>query len=256
MNVIEVAHLCKRFGKIAALDDVSLVARQGMTVGIVGESGSGKSTLARAVLGLQRPDSGSLRILGHEIVLGGRMPRELRRSVQLVPQDPRHTLNPARTVQRSLWFHMAAQGIRRAERKARAHDALAMVALTPDYLHAYPGELSGGLAQRVAIARALVGDPAVLVCDEAVSALDKGVQAQVLNVLSELQRDRRLSLVFVSHDLAVVEHISDEITVLRRGRVVETGATQDILRAPKDPYTTELLAARTAHPPLQGDEEG
>ncbi|MFE7972667.1 ABC transporter ATP-binding protein [Streptomyces shenzhenensis] len=249
MTVIEASHLTQRFGATVALDDVSFVAREGMTVGIVGESGSGKSTLVRAVLGLQRPDSGSLRILGRTVDMGRRIPRSLRRAVQLVPQDPKHTLNPARTVRSSLWFHMAAQGIPRSERQSRAADVLARVALTPEYLHAYPNELSGGLAQRIAIARALVGGPKVLVCDEAVSALDKGVQAQVLNVLADLQRERRLSIVFVSHDLAVVEHMSDEITVLRAGRVVESGPTEDILRDPADPYTAELLAARHSTSP-------
>ncbi|WP_432974421.1 ABC transporter ATP-binding protein [Dactylosporangium sp. CA-233914] len=249
MTVIEVAHLTQRFGATLALDDVSLTAREGTTLGIVGESGSGKSTLVRAVLGLQRPDSGTLRVLGRPVDMGRRMPRDLRRAVQLVPQDPKHTLNPARTVRSSLWFHMAAQGIPRSQRQSRAADVLAMVALTPEYLHAYPNELSGGLAQRIAIARALVGDPKVLICDEAVSALDKGVQAQVLNVLCDLQRERRLSIVFVSHDLAVVEHMSDEIAVLRSGRVVESGPTNSILRDPADPYTAELLAARHATSP-------
>ncbi|MET7395686.1 ATP-binding cassette domain-containing protein [Dactylosporangium sp. NPDC005572] len=249
MTIIEVAHLTQRFGATLALDDVSLTVHEGRTVGIVGESGSGKSTLVRAVLGLQRPDSGTLHVLGRPVDMGRRMPRDLRRAVQLVPQDPKHTLNPARTVRSSLWFHMAAQGIPRSERQSRAADVLAMVALTPEYLHAYPNELSGGLAQRIAIARALLGDPKILVCDEAVSALDKGVQAQVLNVLSDLQRERRLSIVFVSHDLAVVEHMSDEITVLRSGRVVESGPTLDILRDPADPYTAELLAARHATSP-------
>lgn len=244
--ILEGAGIVKRFGSFTALHGVDFRIPPGVTLGVVGESGSGKSTLGRIVMRLMSPDEGSVTLDGRDLhSLSASALREARRLIQLVPQDPRNALNPTMTVRESLEFQMRAQGIARRDWAPRARDLLETVALPPDYLHAYPHELSGGQAQRVAIARAIAGSPRVLVCDEAVSALDKSVQAQVLNTFAGLQRDRGLAMFFITHDLAVVEHIADDILVLNRGRVVERGVTADVLASPSDPYTRDLLAARS-----------
>jgi ABC-type glutathione transport system ATPase component len=245
MTVLAADRLVKRFGSFTALDDVSFRLERGRTLGVVGESGSGKSTLGRIVMRLMDPDSGTVR-LGDEDLFGldRAALRRARRRIQLVPQDPRHALNPSMTVRQTFAFQMAAQGVPRSSWRSMSTELLARVSLTPDYLHAFPHELSGGQAQRIAIARAIVGDPDVLVADEAVSALDKSVQAQVLNTFAQLQQELGVALFFISHDLAVVEHMSDDLLVLNRGSVVESGPTSHVLSAPQDSYTRELLAAR------------
>lgn len=236
----------KRFGGFSAVDDVDFAIEPGRTLGVVGESGSGKSTLGRIVMRLLTPDAGSVTLDGHDLFSMSRSTlRRARRMFQLVPQDPRNALNPAMTVGENLAFQLRAQGVPRNEWRARSADLLEMVSLTADYTHAYPHELSGGQAQRVAIGRAIASRPRLLVCDEAVSALDKSVQAQVLNTFADLQKQLGVAMFFITHDLAVVEHIADDLLVLNRGRVVESGETHSVLAAPADPYTQELLAARS-----------
>lgn len=244
-SVISGSGLVKTFGDFTALDGVDFTVDEGATVGIVGESGSGKSTLGKVLMSLLKPDAGTLHMGETDILaLRGRDLRAFRRRMQLVPQDPRTSLNPTMSVGTNLEFQYAAQGVPKARWSALTEELLDTIALPVDYAHAYPHELSGGQVQRIAIARAISGDPDVLVCDEAVSALDKSVQAQVLNTLARLQQQRGLAMFFITHDLSVVEHISDDIVVLNRGRVVESGKTRVVLSDPHDPYTRELLAAR------------
>jgi ABC-type glutathione transport system ATPase component len=199
------------------------------------------------------PTAGRLLLDGRDVAAAG---AAFRRRVQLVPQDPRTSLNPTISVRTTLEFQLRAQRVPRREWETRMTSRLEQVSLTSAFLDAFPHELSGGQAQRVAIARAILNDPDVLVCDEAVSALDKSVQAQVLNTLADLQRDSGVSMVFISHDLGVVEHMADQVLVLYRGKVVDAGPTDAVLDAPTDPYTRELLAARSesslAHYPHPG----
>ncbi|MDQ1083714.1 MULTISPECIES: ABC transporter ATP-binding protein [Microbacterium] len=246
-TILEGRGIVKTFGDFTALHGIDLRLEPGRTLGVVGESGSGKSTLGRIVMRLMKPDAGTVLLGGRDLfALSRSQLRRARRDFQLVPQDPRNALNPTATVGESLMFQLAAQGVARREWRTRIDDLLQTVSLSGDYAHAYPHELSGGQAQRVAIARAIAGRPRLLVCDEAVSALDKSVQAQVLNTFAELQSGLGVALFFITHDLAVVEHIADDLLVLNRGRAVEEGPTVDVLHAPSDPYTRELLAAR--HP--------
>jgi ABC-type glutathione transport system ATPase component len=235
----------KMFGSFTALQNVSFELQRGRTLGVVGESGSGKSTLGRIVMRLLNPDAGTVRLAGEDLFALDRAGlRRARRRIQLVPQDPRNALNPTMTVRQNLVFQFGAQGLQRSGWARRAEQLLDQVSLTPDYLNAYPYELSGGQAQRVAIARAIAGEPEILVCDEAVSALDKSVQAQVLNTFADLQSSLGVAMFFISHDLAVIEHISDDVLVLNRGTTVEQGSTREVLADPADPYTRELLDAR------------
>ncbi|GAB3596723.1 ABC transporter ATP-binding protein [Microbacterium tumbae] len=244
--ILEGSGIVKRFGDFTALHDVSFSIGPGRTLGVVGESGSGKSTLGRIVMRLMSPDAGSVRLDGRDLfALTPRQLRLARRDFQLVPQDPRNALNPTMTIGGSLAFQLRAQGVARREWSSRSADLLAAVALAPDYIHAFPHELSGGQAQRVAIARAIATRPKLLICDEAVSALDKSVQAQVLNTFADLQASLGVAMFFITHDLAVVEHIADDVLVLNRGHAVESGKTAAVLADPADPYTRELLAART-----------
>ncbi|MBB2747235.1 UNVERIFIED_ORG: ABC-type glutathione transport system ATPase component [Microbispora rosea subsp. rosea] len=213
--------LVKRFPSgVLAADGVSFAVRHGETVGLVGASGSGKSTVARIVLGLVRPDAGSVRFDRHELTaLPPRRLRPLRARLQFVPQSPRTSLNPRLTVAQSIAFNLRAHGWRRGDVRARVAELLDQVGLPAGYAARRPAELSGGQAQRVAIARALATRPDLVVCDEAVSALDKSVQAQILNLLAGLQRDTGVAYLFVSHDPAVVEHLCDRVLVMRDGRV-------------------------------------
>lgn len=239
-------HVTKKFGEHTALDDVSFTVQQGKTLGVVGESGSGKSTLGKIALRLLHPDNGEIYYRGYPVL--GMTPSQLRNMrlhLQLIPQDPRNALNPAKNIWQSLCFHMAAQRVKRDRWQSLAVESLDKVSLGPEYLDAFPSELSGGQAQRVAIARAISSRPDVLVCDEAVSSLDKSVQAQVLNVLCDLQKEMGLSMFFITHDLNVVDYMCDDVLVLNDGHVVESGCARDIMDHPKDPYTRELLAAKS-----------
>lgn len=227
-----------------AVDKVSLNVNVGCTLGIVGESGCGKSTTARMLLRLIEPTSGSIQLEGRDISsLRGRSLSTARRRMQLVPQNPQTSFNPRLTVRHSLLFNLRSAGIPRGNRSALVDSFLDRVALDRDLAAAYPHELSGGQLQRAAIARALLTSPSVIVCDEAVSALDKSVQAQILNLFVEVQRDLGVAYVFISHDLAVVQHISDDVAVMRGGRVVEQADSDSLWRSPAHPYTQELLAS-------------
>ncbi len=237
---------------LTAVDGVDLTVRRGRTVGLVGESGSGKSSIGAALLGLTSPAAGTVEFGGADITHATRSDRRLlARRMQVVFQDPYGSMNPARTVGDTLSEALRHNlGLGTDETRARLEHALDDVGLPHGTADRYPAEFSGGQRQRIAIARALVMDPDFVVCDEAVSALDLSVQAQVLNLLAELQRRRGLSYLFISHDLAVVRHVSDEIVVLHRGRVVEEGPAGRITTAPAHPYTRALLAAAPVPDPV------
>ena len=226
---------------VRAVDGVSFSVPPGGCFGIVGESGCGKSTLARLILGLHPATGGDILVDGRK--LSGMHRRERAQLIQPVFQDPFSSLNPRRTVADIVGMPLAAQGVGEAERTKRVNEMLARVGLTAEQGGRLPAQLSGGQRQRVAIARALVLRPRIVVCDEPTSALDVSVQAQILNLLAELRRDLGLTLVFISHNLAVVEHICDEVAVMYLGRVVERAETDDLFRRPAHPYTRALLAS-------------
>ena len=229
-----------------ALDDVSLALADGETLGVVGESGSGKSTLARTILGLVRQSAGEVLWDGRPVDPSDRLQvRQFRRDVQVVFQDPVGSLDPRLTAGESVAEALdALEGVRdRAAARARVGEALESVGLDPSMAARYPHQLSGGQCQRVAIARATIVRPRLLICDEAVSALDVSVQAQIVNLLVDLQRRHGLALLFISHNLAVVRHVADRVVVLRAGRRVEYGPAAAMFATPADPYTRRLLAA-------------
>jgi peptide/nickel transport system ATP-binding protein len=226
---------------VRAVDGVSFAVPPGGCFGIVGESGCGKSTLARLILGLHPATGGDILVDGRK--LSGMHRRERARLIQPVFQDPFSSLNPRRSVADIVGMPLAAQGVGEAERTKRVQEMLARVGLTAEQGGRLPAQLSGGQRQRVAIARALVLRPRIVVCDEPTSALDVSVQAQILNLLAELRRDLGLTLVFISHNLAVVEHICDEVAVMYLGRVVERAETDDLFSRPAHPYTRALLAS-------------
>ncbi|CAD6528580.1 Glutathione import ATP-binding protein GsiA [Paraburkholderia hiiakae] len=228
-----------------AVDGVSFEIGRGESVGLVGESGCGKSTLSRAIMRLVPVASGSIALDGTELVpLRERALRPLRRKVQMVFQDPYASLNPRRTVGDILETVLAVNGVGDpAARRARVRLALERVGLPAAALSRFAHEFSGGQRQRIGIARALVLEPALLICDEPVSALDVSIQAQILNLLVELKRELGLSMLFISHDLSVVRYIADRVHVMQQGKIVESGDHRDIWRAPRHPYTRTLLAA-------------
>lgn len=247
---VSVSHLVQEFGDFRAVDDLSLSVPRGTTHAIVGESGSGKTSAVRAILGFHPATSGEITVAGTTVrgrdgeTLRRREARELRRSAQLVLQNPYSSLDPRRTVGETIAEPLVNFRIGdRAARRAAVREMLDRVALPSTVAGSLPRELSGGQRQRVAIARALVLRPEVVVLDEPVSALDVTVQAQVLDLLDELQRDLGLTYLFISHDLGVVARISDSVTVMRAGRVVEQGATRRIFTDPASDYTRDLLAA-------------
>ena len=230
---------------ITPVDDVSIEIHPGETLGLVGESGCGKSTLGRAILRLVRPDSGSILFDGREVVdLEGRALRAVRRHLQIIFQDPRGSLDPKMTVgeivSEPLRVHQLGA---KAERKHTVIEMLDAVGLDPTYFDRNPTTLSGGQQQRIGIARALITRPKLVVCDEPVSALDLSVQAQVINLLQDLQRELGVSYLFIAHNLAVVRHLSDRVAVMYLGQIVEQGPVHQVFARPLHPYTQGLLAS-------------
>ncbi|MFC4533129.1 dipeptide ABC transporter ATP-binding protein [Sphaerisporangium dianthi] len=236
--------LVKRFKDRTAVDDVSFELRAGETLGLVGESGSGKTTVARIALGLLDPDEGTV-MLGERRWSGVREKerRPGRRRIQAVYQDPLGSFDPRHSVERIVGEAVAITGSPRNRRRARVIELLDQVGLATGLLERRPLEMSGGQRQRVAIARALATGPDVLVCDEPVSALDVSIQAQILDLLATLQRDLAVAMLFISHDLGVIHHVSDRIAVMKDGRIIESGPVAEVFGSPKEPYTKELLAA-------------
>ena len=235
-----------------ALDQVSLDVQPGETLGIVGESGAGKSTLGRAVLGLVPVTSGTIRFCGRDVTGLGRRERvALASSLQVVFQDPDSSLNPARTVGSSLAEPLLGQRRPRGEFAGKVAAMLERVGLPGDAAARYPRQFSGGQKQRIAIARALIVSPQLVVCDEALSALDLSVQAQIINLLLELRRDLGLAYLFIGHDLAVIRLLADRVVVLRKGQVVEQGTAAQVCEQPADPYTKALMEAAPVPDPRQ-----
>lgn len=229
---------------LTAVDDVSLSVGQGETLGLVGESGCGKSTLARLAVRLEPPSAGAVLMEGRDIWETPGMAERMPGLAQMIFQDPFSSLNPRRTIGWTVGEGLLAQGIGdRRERRERVQAALAQVGLRPEHAGRYPHQFSGGQRQRVAIARSLALSPKIIVCDEPVSALDVSIQAQVINLLRDLREKLGVSYLFISHDLAVVGHISRRTAVMYLGRLMELAPTGEIMNAPRHPYTKALLAA-------------
>ncbi|HRP98923.1 MAG TPA: ATP-binding cassette domain-containing protein [Terrimesophilobacter sp.] len=236
---------------VPVVEDVSFTIAEGETLGFVGESGSGKSTVGKAILRLVQPMAGSIRFDGRDVADDGpRAPLAYRRNVQAVFQDPAASLNPRHVVSHAIETSLRCHGTRnRDEVRDRTREAFEMVGLGVEHLNRFPAELSGGQQQRVAIARALVLRPRLVVCDEAVSALDLSTQGQIINLLADLQESTGVSYLFIAHDLGLVRHIAHRVGVMSSGRLVELAETEQIFEHPQHRYTRKLLAATpAAHP--------
>ena len=231
-------------GHVRAVDDVSFIISRNETLGLVGESGCGKTTLGRTLLGLERATAGDILFDGTSIsTLGRRQMNRLRRHIQVVFQDPMSSLNPRMNVMDIITEGLVQFGMIKGSKQEHAARLLGEVGMSPDAVFRYPHEFSGGQRQRISIARALSLKPDLIICDEAVSALDVSVQAQVINLLLGLQKGHRLSYLFISHDLSVVSNIADRVAVMYLGQIVEIGKTSDIVQYPLHPYTRALIAA-------------
>ncbi|MET7747177.1 dipeptide ABC transporter ATP-binding protein [Micromonospora sp. NPDC005367] len=257
-NILEVRDLVKHYpvtrgvvfrktvGHVKAVDGVSFDLRQGETLGVVGESGCGKSTLARVLMNLEKATGGSVHYKGQDISkLSGGALRRLRRQIQLVMQDPYTSLNPRMTVGDIIGepFEIHSDVAPKGSRRKRVQELLDLVGLNPEHINRYPHQFSGGQRQRIGIARALALRPEIIVCDEPVSALDVSIQAQVMNLLEQLQAEFGLSYVFIAHDLSVVRHLSSRVAVMYLGKVMEIGTEEEIYERPTHPYTQALLSA-------------
>jgi oligopeptide transport system ATP-binding protein len=243
--LLEARDLHVRFGNtVRAVDGISLDVFPGETLAIVGESGCGKTTLGRALSMLQPPNSGSIRFAGSELTkLSRRQLRTARRQLQMVFQDPYASLDPRQRIGDIIGEPLLIAGAGKTARQARVAELLDMVGLGPDMASRLPREFSGGQRQRIGIARALAVEPRLIICDEPLSALDVSIQAQIVNLLIELQRKFRLAYVFISHDLAVVRQMANRVAVMYLGRLVELAETEDLFRAPRHPYTVALLSS-------------
>ena len=232
-------------GHVKAVDGVSFSIPAGKTLGLVGESGSGKSTTGYCILQLTKPTSGSIRFDGRELTqMGGEQLRKVRQDMQIVFQDPYSSLDPRMTVGNIVSEPLEVHGMgTRKSRRETVRRLLEVVGFNPNFTNRYPHEFSGGQRQRIGIARALALSPKLIVCDEPVSALDVSIQAQILNLLKDLQRDFGLTYLFISHDLAVVRTMADEIAVMNQGKLVEVGPAEEVYSNPKDEYTKALFTA-------------
>jgi len=229
---------------VHAVDDVSFSLTGGETLALVGESGCGKSTTGRLVLRLIEPTAGAIRFMGRDLLaFDDRDLRHARRDMQIIFQDPYGSLNPRMTVGQMLDEPLMLQDVPAAKRRDRVADVLRLVGLTPEHARRYPHQFSGGQRQRIGIARAIAVEPRLVVCDEPVSALDVSIQAQVVNLLRELQKRLGLTYLFIAHDLAVVKHIADRVAVMYLGRIVEIGSKRAVFGEPRHPYTHALLSA-------------
>jgi oligopeptide transport system ATP-binding protein len=229
---------------VRAVDGVSLDIAPGETLGLAGESGSGKSTVARALVRINHPTGGTIQVAGAPTArLRGAALKAYRRRMQMVYQDPYDSLDPRMSVAQAIGEGLAVRGVPRERRPAQAEDLLRRVHLPAALAARYPGQLSGGQRQRVSIARALAVDPEVIVCDEAVAALDVSIRAQVLNLLKDIQADTAVSYLFISHDLSTLRFMADRVAIMYVGRIVEYGTSAEVLSAPRHPYTQALIAA-------------
>ncbi len=255
-NILEVKNLKKYFpirkglllrevGQVKAVDDVSLTVRRGETLGLVGESGCGKSTLGRAIIRLYEPTAGDIKFDGKDFraIKGGEL-RKMRKNMQMIFQDPYASLDPRMTIGQILSQPFEIHGVMNSkERSVRVKELLTLVGMKPSHVGRYPHEFSGGQRQRISIARAVALNPELVIADEPVSALDVSIQAQVLNLMKDLQEKLKLTYVFISHDLSVIEHICDRIAVMYLGKIVEIAPRDELFNNPKHPYTQALISA-------------
>lgn len=249
-QLLKVNNLCKYFktsqGMLHAVDDVTFTIDRGKTLGVVGESGCGKSTTGRAILRLLEPTAGQVYFEGEDIsTLSKQQMRKKRKDMQIIFQDPFSSLNPRKTISQAIMEPMIIHGLygNKADRMGKVLELMEVVGLAERLINTYPHELDGGRRQRIGIARALALDPKFIVCDEPVSALDVSIQAQILNLMKEIQAERGLTYMFITHDLSVVNHFSDDIAVMYLGKLIEKAPSEELFLHPTHPYTQALLSA-------------